>query len=268
MLKAKPNATLRKQDGEYSGKRLTTSRNLKNNHLQKALLFGALLTALSFLAACNKDEDKKAEGNLTLKMRVWNNYETPAVKGSNARFILPFVDVIGYKYEMKVTTDVIQEGTREQEVNWITIYTSDELKGDSERDFQFQLPAGEYKAFSLLQSRGFFWVGDYNGTNIQIPAWNGSTGVFEDRICNVFANELFVLNTSGVYESVNNGEQIGAAFRIEEGKTTSVIIRTNFTSIEWSDNDENGIWSEGDSAGEPIVPEGITTMADFIVTYY
>ncbi len=239
--------------------------------MKKLFLLGTMVCAFVFLAGCKKAETGKADGNLSLKLRVWNNYQTSAakstLKGASGPIVLPFVDVIGYKYEMKVTTDVIQDGTRESDINWITIYESDELKGDSERDFQFQLPPGEYKAFGLWQSLGFFWVGDYNGTPVQIPEWNGAAGVFEDRLYNVFANGLFLLNSSGVFERVNNGEQIGASFIIEEGKTTTVTIRTNFVSIEWSDNDNNGIWSEGDGADDPILPDGITTMADFIVDY-
>lgn len=239
--------------------------------MKKLLLLSALAVAFAFFSGCNKAENDKVEGDLSLKLRVWNNYKAQPIKSIQNTLSdsiqLPFVDVIGYKYEMKVTTDEIQEGTREADVEWITIYESGELKGDSERDFQFQLPAGEYKAFALWQSLGFYWVGDYNGTKIQIPAWNGNPGIFEERLYNVFANGFFVLNANGVFERVNNGEQIGASFQIVEGKTTTVTIRTNFTSIVWRDNDNNGIWSDGDSAAEPVLPEDVSTMADFIVEY-
>lgn len=238
--------------------------------MKNTILLYTMICVWLLFSGC-EDKDIKADGTLSMKLRTWNNYESLSTKSTlnspSASFQLPFVDVIGYKYEMKVTTDEIQVGMKDSDINWITIYESNELKGDSERDFEFQLPAGEYKAFALWQSLGFFWVGDHNGTKIQIPAWNGAPGVFEAKIYNVFANGFCVMDASGVFESVDAGEQIGASFIIEEGKTTTVTIRTNFTSIDWSDNDENGIWSEGDQADDPVLPDGVVTMSDFIVVY-
>ena len=238
--------------------------------MKNSMILPTILCVFMLFSGCDVNESSdKGDGNLSMQLRLWNNYEASSEKSvfesSSSPIRLPFVDVVGYKYEMMVTTDVIQEGMQETDVSWITIYESDELKGDTERDFQFTLPAGEYKGFALWQGNDFFWVGDYNGTQIRIPTSNGAG---EDRLFNAFGTDgLYILNGSGGFVKVDNNEQIGASFIIEEGKTTTVTIRTNFTAIDWYDNDDSGTWSDGDTADDPIVPDGVNTMADFIVEY-
>ena len=237
--------------------------------MKKSIFLSLVICAFVIFSGCEKDNDNNADGNLSIKLRLWNNYEESTtknlIKGSSSPIQISFVDVIAYKYEMKVTKDVIEEGMKESDIDWITIYESNELKKDGERDFQFTLPSGEYKGFALWQGNDFFWVGDYNGTEIQIPTSNGGDS---NRIFNAFGIDgLYVLNDDGELTKVNNNEQIGVSFNIEEGKTTTVTIRTNFMAIDWYDNDGNGNWSDGDEAGDPIIPDDVSTMADFIVDY-
>lgn len=235
--------------------------------MKKAVFF-AMVCAFFVFAACDKDDDNLTKGELSVKMRTWNSYEAPVKKSAHENFTeaipLKFVDMKGYKYEMKVTKDEITDGVKDADIEWITIYQSEKMKGDSERDFNFKLPVGDYKGFGLWQGRDFFWVGEYKGKRIEIPSSNGGDS---DRVYNVFGTEGLYVSNSGKLEKVNNNEKIGVSFSIKEGKTTNLTIRVNFNEIMWYDNDGDGKWSNGDEAGDPIAPDGITTMSDFIVVY-
>ncbi len=236
--------------------------------MKKLKLF-LVICSIVFSAGCDDDDAYPDNGELSVKLRTWNNFETANTKSVSANLsdptLLQFVDVKGYKYEMKVTTDDITEGVKDSEIEWITIYESEELKDDSERDFQFELPVGDYKGFALLQGRDFFWIAEHDGEIIEIPTSNGGSS---DTIYNVFGVDgLYVLNSSDELTKVNNEEKLGVDFKIEEGKTTLLTIRINFKEIWWYDNDGDGNWSIGDMADDPLLPEGVTTMADFIVVY-
>ncbi len=56
-------------------------------------------------------------------------------------------------------------------------------------------------------------------------------------------------------------------FFIKPNKTTKVTMRMNLKTLDWIDNDGSGEWSEGDELTNWTVPEGVTTMMDFIVEY-
>ncbi|MBT3755815.1 MAG: hypothetical protein HOG24_05995, partial [Candidatus Cloacimonetes bacterium] len=62
------------------------------------------------------------------------------------------------------------------------------------------------------------------------------------------------------------GEQLGS-FEIRAGETTNLVMRLNFTTVDWYDNDDSEDWSDGDAIDNHQLPNGITTMTDFIVTY-
>lgn len=227
-----------------------------------------MLCFSTLFSGCEKDSEEQGDGTLSVKMRTWNNFEVASVKSTTKSapnpIRLKFIDVKGYKYEMKVTTDEIKKGMKDTDLSWISIYESNELKDDSERDFQFKLPPGTYKGFGLWQGRDFFWVAEHNGNRMEIPASNGGSS---NKIYNAFGVDgLYVLDNNGEFIKVDNDEQIGVSFIIHENKTTIVTLRMNFTSIDWYDNDNSGTWSDGDKV-ELIVPDGVNTMADFIVVY-
>lgn len=238
--------------------------------MKKVIFFSIMICALSLFTGCDKDEENKNNGILSMRLRTWNNYEVSISKSSlksasSNPIRLPYIDMNGYKYEMKFTTDVIQEGMKDSDINWVTVYESDELKKDGERDFQFNLPAGEYKGFALWQGRDFFWVCDNNGDEMQIPASNGGENV---RVYNAFGPDgLYILNDDNELEKVHNDEFLGVEFNIIENKTTILTVRTNITAIDWNDNDSSGTWTDGDSTSDFILPDGINTMSDFIVVY-
>lgn len=230
-----------------------------------------LICAFSLFSACEKDGDEVGEGTLSMRIRTWNNYEALStksvqIKSSSDAILLSFIEALNYTYEIKVTTDSIQEGMQDSDINWITIYESDEEKRTSERDFQFQLPSGDYKGFAVWQSNEFVWICDNSGTEILIPGSNSNEEV--DSVYNVFGSDgMYFINEIGKYEFVSNDERIGVSFIIEEGKNTTVTMRTNLDKIVWYDNDDSGTWTDGDVNGDFTLPDGIDTMMDFIVDY-
>lgn len=243
----------------------------KGDIMKKLIYVCTIFCAFSLFTACEKDVDEVGDGTLSMKMRTWNNYEVPSkkslqLKSSSDTILISFIEALNYTYEIKVTTDNIQEGMKDSDINWITIYESDEEKRTSERDFQFQLPPGDYKGFAVWQSNEFVWICDNNGTEILIPGSNSNEEV--DRVYNVFGSEgMYSINEIGTYESVVNDERIGVSFTIEEGKNTTVTMRTNLDKIVWYDNDGSGNWTDGDVNGDFMLPDGIDTMMDFIVEY-
>lgn len=237
--------------------------------MKKVIFFSITIYALIMFSGCEKEVTETREGTLSFQMRTWNTYETKSSENTlvyqSDPVMLNFIDVMGYKYEMKVTTDEIQEGMKDADINWITIYQSEELKRDGERDFQFKLPAGEYKGFAVLQGDDFSWIGETDGNQIVIPDSNQSGN---DRVYNVFgADGLYYLNENEELMKMSNNEMLGVTFTIREEITTTLTIRVNITAIEWYDNDQSGTWSDGDTVGDMLLPDGVNTMSDFIVTY-
>jgi hypothetical protein len=237
--------------------------------MKRTVSFYVLLCVFILFTGCDKEPTLENNGTLSFQMRTWSTYEGNAVKsalnGLSDSIVLDFLDVKGYKYEMKVTTDEISPGLNDSDIDWITIYQSDELKEDGERDFQFTLPAGDYKGFALWQGNEFFWIGEDNGNIIEIPTSNGSD---RDSVYNVFGSDgLYTLNDNDELEKVSNNEKLGVSFTINEEQTTTLTVRVNFTGIEWYDNDQSGTWSDGDGVGDMLLPDGVDTMSDFIVVY-
>ena len=227
------------------------------------------LVCVFIFSGCDKEPTLENNGTLSVQMRTWSTYENSLTKSARNTFsdsiILSFLDIKGYKYEMKVTTDEISAGLKDSDVDWITIYQSDELKEDGERDFQFTLPAGEYKGFALWQGNEFTWIGEDNGTRIEIPSSNGSDS---DSVYNVFGSDgLYFMNDNGELQKVENNEMLGVSFTINEDQTTTLTVRVNITGIVWYDNDQSGTWSDGDGVGDMLLPDGVDTMSDFIVVY-
>jgi hypothetical protein len=117
----------------------------------------------------------------------------------------------------------------------------------------------------LKQGNDFFWVCEWDGNRMEIPTNNGST---MDTVYNIFGEDgLYFVNSTGQLEKVGNDEALGVNFSIYGGGTTNVTLRMNLIGLPWVDLDQSGDWSDGDYVGNPTLPPGITTMADFIVTY-
>jgi len=210
--------------------------------MKRTVSFYVLLCVFILFTGCDKEPTLENNGTLSFQMRTWSTYEGNAVKsalnGLSDSIVLDFLDVKGYKYEMKVTTDEISPGLNDSDIDWITIYQS---------------------------GNEFFWIGEDNGNIIEIPTSNGSD---RDSVYNVFGSDgLYTLNDNDELEKVSNNEKLGVSFTINEEQTTTLTVRVNFTGIEWYDNDQSGTWSDGDGVGDMLLPDGVDTMSDFIVVY-
>ncbi|PLX03355.1 MAG: hypothetical protein C0595_07440 [Marinilabiliales bacterium] len=248
--------------------RKTYKKSIFNYRFPVTVVIATLIFFI-MLSACKKEnEDESGNGILNVKLRTWNTYIEKTDKSSlRSSYVFDLVDVRTYKYEMKFTTDYIQEGMLDSDINWITVYTSNEMMLDSERDFQFELPAGTYKGFALLQGSDFFWVISDGNKIIEIPDSNSKSDKNgnNSQVYNVFGLDgLYITDANGKLQKVLNDEKIGTSFTISPDTEHSLIVRMNFDKMVWNDNDESGDWSNGDAFEGPTLPEGIETMSDFI----
>ena len=65
----------------------------------------------------------------------------------------------------------------------------------------------------------------------------------------------------------NPNDELLGTFEVKAGKTTYLTMQLNINSLHWHDNNNNGIWDDGDEVDEISVPEDVFTMTDFIVEY-
>lgn len=234
---------------------------------------------LALFSSCEKnpiENDSDGNGTLSVKLRSWSNYEAPTTKSSlkNTRSFMSstYLDAYAYKYEIKFTTDSIMSGINDSDINWVTVYESDELKKDSERDFEFALPTGEYRGFAVLQSCDFHWICDNNGVEMPITSSNcGEYNNFNsgEKVYNIFGTDgIYDVDDTGILQHVPDaGEHMGVRFNIYEDQKTTLTVRVNLLEIVWNDNDGDGTWSEGDEVDNWTLPDGVITMTDFIVDY-
>lgn len=235
----------------------------------QVLIIGVLLV---FASSCKKEEEgKPSTGYVSVKVTNWNNYENNAqkkstLKSSGDTITLDIIDTKKTKLSFKVTTDEIKAGVPD-DFNWISIYESGVNMLDSDREFQFELPVGNYQGIGILQSNLFYWICKNGEDVLEIPSLNDSDKPNSADIYNIFGNDgLFTIGSDGLLISPSNNERLGT-FEIFPGQKTTVTIRMNLISLDWYDNDRDGLWSEGDEIGNWQVPEGVNTMADFIVVY-
>lgn len=234
---------------------------------------------LALFSSCEKDPSENGsdgDGSLSVQFRTWSNYDAPATKSSkNTKSLMSstLLDVYSYKYEIKFTTDKIMSGINDSDINWVTVYESNELKKDSERDFEFILPPGEYRGFAVLHSCDFHWICDNNGVEMPITLSNCSEynnfSNSEEKVYNIFgADGIYDVDGNGILQHVPDaGEHMGVTFNIYEGRKTTLTVRVNLLEVEWKDNDGDGTWSEGDEVVNVTLPDGVITMTDFIPEY-
>jgi len=225
-----------------------------------------IIASMLSMSGCSSKGDPGVEkGKLNVQLRTWNNYSAYTQKNTNDAFIYDLVDIRAYKYEMKFTTDNISENMLESDIKWITVYKSSDMILDSERDFTFELPAGTYKGFALLQDVEFFWVLSDGTNTIEIPE-HSYQNKNDNYVYDVFGFDgLYYVDGNGLLKKKNNNEKMGTSFTIKPGAELLLTVRMNFDKMSWTDNDNSGHWSEGDSHSNPTLPDGINTMADFLV---
>lgn len=227
--------------------------------------------------SCKKDvEDPnppvETHGLLSMEFATWNSFQKTSGKQNtekeNEPITLELLDVRTFKYSIALTTDEIYAGLDAADITWTEVYTSDEYLLDSERNFSFSLPAGDYKGFKLIQADSMRWVCNYNDGIIEIKTFNkGDESFVYDEVLNIFGEDgLYDVDGEGKLYRVLNDEKLGL-IKIEPGGYTNIISRLNIMTVDWYDVNNNGIFDGLDSLKNWTLPEGITTMNDFIVTY-
>ncbi|MBT4333178.1 MAG: hypothetical protein HOD64_07860 [Candidatus Cloacimonetes bacterium] len=234
-------------------------------------MFLAIVTMSMLLLGCSEDNvtETEEDGTLDFRMTTWNaelSDRTSEQINKRTTHTLDLIDIRHYIPKIEVTTDEIAEGIAAEDIIWTTMYESSVEMLHTEREVSIQLPVGNYQGLKLTQRNRMAWVIEYQGN--PIDAWiTQIDGLNDDDLfINYFgADGLFDVE-DGLFVSSVPGEQLGS-FEIRAGETTNLVMRLNFTTVDWYDNDDSGDWSDGDAIDNHQLPDGITTMTDFIVTY-
>lgn len=237
--------------------------------LTAAILIIIGVLTLTFLG-CTKNDDNDDDiegknGTLFIKQRTWNNItqKKSTVNDLKSSYSWNMIDLKSSFYEMKFTTTKIKEGIKDSDIKWVTVYTSNKMELGYDRDFQVEMPAGNYKGFGLVMGNEIFWVISDGNKTIEIPDSNG--GEVGSRGYSIFgADGLYEVGKNGLLTLEHPGEKMGTSFTILPGKSYTLTMRMNFDQMIWNDNDENGVWSDGDTHEDPTFHEGLDTMWDFI----
>lgn len=208
-------------------------------------------------------------GTLHYRSTTWNA-EFPdampkASPDSLATDTLKLIDVIQYLALMEVTTDAIDSGiTRAEDVNWTVIYQSTEEMLTTQREFTIELPVGDYKGYRITQGNGFYWICTSGIDTLEIPSLNDDSRPANDLIIGHIDDKGFYeINDDGIFIKKND-EALGV-FEIRPASLTTITVRMNLTalvidSLAFAQDSTYHIldW---------LLPEGISTMSDFIIEY-
>ena len=252
--------------------------SIKTYTMIRNLLLAALLVSTTIgFNACKKKDKKEddivpvdatsAPGTLMFRTTVWNTHATTPWRIAIDTNSCSLNSVRTIIYVMQVTTDEVKAGVKYSDINWTTIYESNTEMLHADRSFTKELSAGVYKGIRMEQRNRLFWVCAFNGNTYEFPSLNNSNLGDNAIITNIFGeNGLYKIDGNGVLEVDNDKEKLGT-FEIKSGQTSRVSLRLNITSLDWIDNDHSGTWTDGDELKNWKTPEGIDTMADFIVEY-
>lgn len=238
--------------------------------MKKTIL--SLMTASLLLLSCDKNENNDAEkGTLTFLTTVWNTKLSDDVTKTllKAKGDTNTVDLINIRHlisKIEITTDEIKDGVSPNDINWTLMYESNQEMLHTDREVTIELPVGEYKGIKLTQRNLMYWVCLFEGDTIEFPSLNNSDLQQNAELFNYFGEEGFYEIEDGVFVSTNAEERLGF-FEIKPDATTKVTMRMNLITLDWVDSDGSGEWSYGDELTNWTVPEGVTTMTDFIVEY-
>ncbi len=237
--------------------------------MKTKLFLPALLTVSLLLSACDKDDESK-DGTLSFRTTVWNA-ENPDDKGqfNNEKGDTNTVDIINtlhVLYKIEITTDNINQDASSDDINWILMYESSDEMLATERSITIEVPAGKYNGFKISQRNKMYWRCIYEGDTVNFPSFNNSDLGPDARLVNIFGKDGLYEADNGSFVLINDRERLGT-FEVLEDAVTNVTMRMNLKTLDWIDNDYSGDWSDGDQLKNWTVPDGITTMTDFIVEY-
>jgi len=223
------------------------------------------------LSGCSEDNttEPETDGTLHFRMTTWNAEQSDRIIENNNHRSMHTVDLIDIRHyipKIEVTTDEVSEGLSAADITWTTMYESSVEMLHTEREVTIQLPAGNYRGVKLTQRNRMAWVVEYQGNPIDCWTIQINNLGQDELFVNYFGENGLYAVEGGVFVPDVPGEQLGS-FEIRAGETTDLVMRLNFTTVDWYDNDNSEDWSEGDDIDNWQLPDGITTMTDFIVTY-
>ncbi len=234
--------------------------------------FIIVAASMLFVIGCDKEDDPTTgTGTLDFRFTVWNaehsNHEKRMAIGTrNNIHTVELINVRQFIPKIEVTTDEIKEGMAPDEIDWFTIYESSEEMLNTDRQITTEIPAGRYIGFRITQRNLFYWVCLFQEEIIEFPSYNDSDLEPNDLLTNYLGEDGLYELEDGVFVLRYPDEKLGT-FEILPDKNTRITTRINIVSIDWHDNDNSGVWSDGDELSNWSLPEGVTTMSDFIVEY-
>jgi hypothetical protein len=208
-------------------------------------------------------------GTLQYRTTTWNT-EFPdampkASRDALATDTLKLIDVIQYLAMMEVTTDAIDSGvTRAEDVNWTVIYQSTEEMLTTHRDFSVELPVGDYKGYRVTQGNRLYWVCTSGNDTLEIPSLNDNSRPHNDLIIGHINDKGFYeINDDGIFIKKND-EKLGV-FEIRPATLTKITVRMNLMALVI----DSQAFAQDSTYNilDWLLPEGISTMSDFIVDY-
>lgn len=249
--------------------------NLPNGDFMKQRALITLLIATTFFAVACDSSSSKSKGTLSFRTTVWNAENEPELSGKlmareagegEALHVLDVVNIRHLISEIEITTDSIEEGKFPEDISWILLYESSKEILHTDREITIQVPVGEYKGFRITQRNLIKWVVEFDNDFIDLPTLNDDTLGPNATIVNYFGEDsLYEIDEeTGEFVKNPNDELLGT-FEVKAGRTTYLTMQVNINSLHWHDNNDNGIWDDGDEVDEISAPEGVLTMTDFIV---
>ena len=236
----------------------------------RQIILGLLVTVLLF-TGCEKDDSVTGEGTLKFRTTVWNaevsdDSKKSLAKSTGETYTLDLINTRHLLHKIEITTDEIAEGVSPDDINWLVMYESSEEMLATDREISVIVPAGEYIGFRITQRNLMYWVCELGDEIMEIPSLNNSELPDDAQLINYFGEEGLHEIEDGLFVLRYPNERLGS-FEVKPDRTTNVTMRMNLKTLDWIDNDGSGNWSEGDELTNWTVPEGITTMTDFIVGY-
>ncbi len=236
--------------------------------------FWLLIFCLFLLIGC-KDSPTGSDtetGILEFYTTVWNAWiqggREMLVNTNRTVYTVDLIDIRHLIPEIQVTTDVVAVGVPANSIEWITIYESEVEMLHTEREISLEIPAGDYKCLRITQRNLLYWVCEYQSVVHEFPSYNDGDLQPDDLLVE-YLNEdgLYLVDDQGYFQLNHPGEKLGT-FEVLPDMHTRVTMRLNIQTIDWHDNDNNGLWSGDDELDNWATPEGIDTMTDFLVEYY
>jgi len=223
-------------------------------------LAGAMLIVLG-AGGCGDDNDDGGTGTLSMQGAM-----AASMKSTTHDCAMQDFRILIRK--MWVTTDDVVEG-EEDNLNWVEIYTADATEAWADRQFDIDLPVGNYVAYKFLWKNEFEYVCLSEGQTYDLPnLMNSSLAPDADTTGINTPHGSYQLDQNNLFVLTSQGEVV-SPFEIHAGQVTNMTWRWNVVSFDWIDTDDSSDFSEGDEIDNGQIPAGIEgdSMWDFLIEY-